>query len=123
MSEVRKQHSLIIPACVNLARREEKHAGSVHTVHPRETEERDEYIYSNKKISQHRGCPVGYEMATGSAGIDVRTELFRKVSIIINISFRGTPHLVRDILYSSQKKGTLATDQFSISNSHPRGKA
>jgi len=38
-------------------------------------------------------------MATGSAGIDVKTELFPKVSLIINVSFRGTPHLVRDILH------------------------
>ena len=33
MSEVRKKHALIVPACGNLARREEKHAVS-HAVHP-----------------------------------------------------------------------------------------
>src|ERR1041385_1948131 len=34
MSEVRKKHALIIPACGNLARREQKHVVSRRAVHP-----------------------------------------------------------------------------------------
>jgi len=54
MREVRKNHALIIPACGNLARREEKHAGSRGAVHPREGDERDDYVYSDKEIGQHQ---------------------------------------------------------------------
>src|SRR5262249_2909717 len=53
MGEVREKHAYIIPARENLTRRENKHSFSRPAVHSRKTDERDEYIYSNKKIGQH----------------------------------------------------------------------
>src|SRR5262245_58565858 len=50
MSEVREKHAQIIPACENLTRGEDKHSCSRPAVHPRKTDERDEYVYPDKKI-------------------------------------------------------------------------
>jgi hypothetical protein len=61
--------------------------------------------------------------ARAQLGSMLRPELFRTVSLVIDVSFRGRPHSVRDILYSLGFRWvhwTLSTSQEGAGD-HPVG--